>query len=150
MNAGLGGKLLVAHRDADAGGGDAPLADQLGNDAVHHLGRYRKADAGIGAGGREDRRVDADETAGGIEERAAGIARIDRRIGLDDIGELAPFGSRQAPLQRADDAGGEGLVEAERIADGEGPLPDLRSSESPRVIGGGSRELPLTRSTARS
>ena len=44
-------------------------------------------------------------------------------------------------LQRADDAGGEGLVEAERIADGEGPLPDLeivRIAEGRRA----GRELP--------
>ena len=41
------------------------------------------------------------------------------------------------PLERADDPGGQGLVEAERIADRKDGLTDLRSSEVPIVIGGG-------------
>ena len=35
-------------------------------------------------------------------------------VGLDHVGELAALARRQTPLQRADDAGGQRLVEAER------------------------------------
>ncbi|VUD75082.1 hypothetical protein MET9862_05722 [Methylobacterium symbioticum] len=78
------------------------------------------------AGGREDRRVHPDQPARGIEQRAAGIARIDRRIGLDHPGEFPPLPRRQAPLQRADHAGGQRVVEAEGVADGEGRLANLQ------------------------
>ena len=60
-----------------------------------------------------------------IEQRAAGIARIDRRIGLDDVRHLVAGTRRQAPAQRADHPEGQRLVEPERIADGECELADL-------------------------
>ena len=116
---------LLARDDADAGIARAAVADQLGHDAVHDVDRDREADAGAGPGRREDRGVHADEAPGGIEERTAGIARIDRRVGLDHAGELAPLAGGQAALQGADHAGRQGVVEAERIADGEGRLADL-------------------------
>jgi len=47
--------------------------------------------------------------------------------GLNDVGNLAAAAGREPPLQGADDAGGERLIETERIADGERRLPDLRS-----------------------
>ncbi len=74
------------------------------------------------AGAREDRGVDADQLAGHVDQRAAGVAGIDRRIGLDEeliVGD-ADLGARQ----RRDDAMGHGLADAERIADREHHVTD--------------------------
>src|SRR3546814_5740526 len=49
----------------------------------NEIGRDGKADADRAAGLGEDRRIDAGELAVHGDQRAAGIARIDRRIGLD-------------------------------------------------------------------
>ena len=72
---------------------------------------------------REDCGIDADEIAVEIDERAAGIARIDRRIRLDEeliVGD-ADLGARQ----RRDDAARHRLPDAERIADGEHQIADF-------------------------
>jgi hypothetical protein len=95
-------------------------------DLVDDVDRDGEPDPGIRAGGGKNRRGDADQAAGGIEQRSSGIARIDRRIGLNDVGQFAPLTGRQPPPQGADDTGGERMVESERIADGEGPLSDLK------------------------
>jgi hypothetical protein len=78
-----------------------------------------------------------------IEQRAARIAGIDRRIRLDRIGYFAAGARRQAATERADDAGRQRLVEPERIADRVSELADpevgraadvdgLRRQEPPR------------------
>ena len=59
-----------------------------------------------------------------VDQRAAGIARIDRGVGLDEVfvvGEADVGAAR-----RADDAGGDRLAELERAADGQHPLADLQ------------------------
>ena len=149
VNAGLGGKLSSPTVMPMPGVG-TPLADQLGNDAVHHLGRYRKADAGIGAGGREDRRVDAD-----------GDGRRNRGAGRQELPGLIAASVWMTSASSRPSAVGERrfsalMMPVVRVWSRPNGLPmakahcDLRSSGSPRVIGGGDRELPPTRSTARS
>ena len=64
--------------------------------------RDREADAHRAARLREDRAVDADQVAGGVDQRAAGIARIDRRIGLDEV--LEAVDAEVIAAERADDA----------------------------------------------
>ena len=49
------------------------------------LQRDREADADVAAGGAEDRGVDADQLAAQVDQRAAGVARVDRRVGLDEV-----------------------------------------------------------------
>ena len=95
------------HRLAAALGG--------GDDDAHHVGGDRKADALRAAGAREDRGVDADELAGHVDQRAAGIAGIDGGIGLDE--ELVVGDADLGARQRRDDAVGDGLPDAEGIAD---------------------------------
>ena len=63
------------------------------------------------------------ELAGEIDQRAAGIARIDRRVGLDE--ELIVGDADLRARQRRDDAVGHGLPDAERIADGEHDVADF-------------------------
>jgi hypothetical protein len=56
----------------------------------------------------------------------ARIAGIGRGTGLDEVGDLAALTDRQATLERADHAGGQRLIQTDRIADREGELADLQ------------------------
>ncbi len=71
--------------------------------------------AAAGFGG--DPGVDADEPAFGIHERAAGIALVDRGVGLDEILIAAHF--LVVTAQAADNAHRHRLSDAEGISDGE-------------------------------
>ena len=74
-----------------------------------------------------DRRVDADDPPGRIGQRAAGVARVERRVGLDDVLDEAARTTvtrGHRPAEGRDDAGGHGPGEAERVADGDDQLPD--------------------------
>jgi hypothetical protein len=101
------------------------IAYQFARYAIDHVDRYRKAYSGRRPGTGDDRARHADQPAGAVEQGAAGIARVDRRIGLDDAADLVGCGGRQPPVQRADDAGRERLLKAIGITDGECLLPDL-------------------------
>ena len=110
--------------DAEVGVADLAGRAQLGDDALDRVGRDREADAdvaGLAAGaaraGGLDLRVDADHLAGGVEQRAAGVAGVDRGVGLDDVVDREAVGRGDLALQRADDADRERAVEAERVAD---------------------------------
>ena len=82
---------------------------------AHHVDGNREADADVAAGARNDRRVDADELAVQVHERAARVARVDRRVGLNEV--LERLTVEAAAPERADDAGRHAVREAERIAD---------------------------------
>ena len=105
-----------------------PAANHLAvlDDRLHHFHRQfdrdRETDALGAAGLGEDRRVDAGQVAIGIHQRAAGVAGVDRGVGLDEV-----FVVVQAQLITpggADDAHGHGLADAERVADGQGHVAD--------------------------
>ena len=79
-----------------------------------------------GPGRAVDGGVDADEAAAAVEQRAAGVAGVDGGVGLDRCFDRASRRrSGSCGRARRDDAGGERLVEAEGVADGEDFLPDL-------------------------
>ena len=67
---------------------------------------------------------DADDLAGGIDQRAAGVAGVERGIGLDDRRDRPAVAGAQRAAEAADDAGGDGRLEAERVADCEHELAD--------------------------
>src|SRR3546814_4827906 len=90
--------------------------------------RDREAHAHVAAGGAEDLRVDADHLAAHVEQRAAGVALVDGDVGLDERHVLL-LRVAVAATDRADDAGGDRMVEAERRADRDRPLPRLERSE---------------------
>ena len=98
-----------------------PVPLQLLDHRPGEIGRRGEADPGRGAGGRVDRGVDADHLARRVEQRAAGIAGVDRGIGLDEVVEGA--GADLPPAGR-DDARGDGAAEAEGIARRQHPGPD--------------------------
>jgi len=90
----------------------------------HHVGRDREADADRAARAREDRGVDAGQPSGEVDQCAAGIARIDGGVGLNEeliIGD-ADLGARQ----RRDDTVRHRLPDAKRIADGEHDVAHLQ------------------------
>ena len=87
---------------------------------VGHVDRDGERDAHVAAAAAVDLRVDADDFAVEIEQRAAGVAGIHRDVGLDERHE-AVF-ARHGAAGGADDARGDAVLERERRADGEHPL----------------------------
>ena len=60
---------------------------QARDDLAHGVRRHGEADADVAlrVAGGGDLRVDADDAAGLVEQRAARVAGVDRRVGLDDL-----------------------------------------------------------------
>ena len=102
----------------------APPAFAVAMTLFDHIDGNGEADAHAAAGARIDRRIDADQPPPGVDQRAAGIAGIDRRVGLDEEAVVvdADVGARQ----RRDDALRHALADAERIADGDDEVADLK------------------------
>src|SRR5580658_9702207 len=73
------------HADAELAALHRAELDQLVHDAVRHVHRDGEADADVAAAARQNRGVDADQLAAQIDQRAAGVARIDRGVGLDEV-----------------------------------------------------------------
>ena len=70
---------------------------------------------------RRDRRVDSDDFAVKIHQRTAAVARIDRRIGLNETGSRAA----QRTSAGADDAGRHGAFKPEGVAERQNPIAHL-------------------------
>src|SRR5262249_10468820 len=104
--------------DAQIAAVDLAAFYQLFRDASRHVRRDREADADVAAGRRDDLRVDPHEFGRRVNQSASGMALVDRRVGLQKALEAAVAQPRRAPL-RADDPGGHGLADAERIAHGQ-------------------------------
>ena len=112
-----------------------PSSFEPRDDRLDGVDRHGEADAGVAAaavGG--DLRVDADDAALGVEQRAAGVAGVDRGVGLDHAGDREAVGRLDVAVERGDDAAGDGALEAERAADGDRRLAGVE------VAGVGERE----------
>ena len=96
---------------------------QAGHHALHHVAGDREADAHIAAAPREDGRVDADEFPAEVDQRPAGVTRIDGGIGLDEV--LVIDDTHIGEAHGADDPKGHGLLQAERIPDRHDHLTNL-------------------------
>ena len=107
----------VLDHDAQVAAGDATVAYEAVHDVAGEVGGDGEADALVAAGAAEDGGVDADEAALNIHERAAGVAGVDGGVGLDEV--FVVFDAEVAAAGGADDAGGDGLADAEGVADGE-------------------------------
>src|SRR5205814_10257486 len=94
---------------------------QLLDDRLRHCRWDRKADADRAARGRIDRRVDADDLAGEVEHRPAGIAAVYRGVGLQVV-VIRP--GMDIARRRRDDAGGDRAAERERVTDRQYRFPD--------------------------
>ena len=124
------GDLRRQRLQRDAGDGAALDLAEL-DQVVHHVprevARDGEADALVAAGLAEDGGVDADELAARVDQRAAGVARVDGGVGLDEVlvGREPPF---EAAPGRADDAERDGLIRAG--TDCRSPAPTRRPSAS--------------------
>ena len=126
VDAGDGAGQIGLEADADAAADDLVLgADELVVDVDDGVGRHGEADAFVAGRLRVDGGVDADDFAGHIDERAAGVAGIDGGIGLEEVLELAGSAGLDGAVLAGDDAGGDGFGEAERLADGDDPVADF-------------------------
>src|SRR6185437_1945827 len=74
----------------------------------------------------ENRGVDANQSAGAIQQRPAGISRIDRRLSLDHIFDRRIDDAVHRAPERRNDAGRQALIEAKWIANGKRLLSDLK------------------------
>ena len=101
----------------------------MGHDVFDAVDWHGEANAGVGARRRADGRVDADHLPARIQQRSTGVARVDGRIGLDDLGVakasvLDHLGRQRAP-QCTDDTDGHRSFQSEGIADGDDSLSHL-------------------------
>ena len=100
---------------------------ELAGDEHHHPDRDREADPLAATGVAGDRRVEADHFAAQVHERAAAVAGIDRRVGLDEVLKPHAFLAKLevAAAEGRDDAERHGMRQAEGAADGEHGVADL-------------------------
>ena len=85
---------------------------------------HGKAEALRAAAPADDPGVDAHQPPFGIDQRPAGVARVDGRVGLNEV--LVAVDAEATAPQRADDAHRDGLADAERIADGQDHVAHLQ------------------------
>ena len=103
----------------------ATLGDQILRNSFCGIDRNREADPGCGAAGRVNRGVDSDYFAMRIDQRTAGIPPIDGGVGLNGFIDQRRLAGLHRTAQRADDAGGQGALKAERVADRQNLLSHL-------------------------
>ena len=99
--------------------------DNLVSNILGIVNRDGKAHARTGARVALDKRVNTHELAVVVDERAAGVARVDGGIGLDHVGIDGVAAGRahgRGAIQRRDDTRGNRLLVAERRTDGHDPL----------------------------
>ena len=80
--------VRVGDLDAEVRVADLLALDELVGDGLRLVGRDREADADVAVGAlRGDRAVDADDLAVHVDQRATGVARVDRGVGLDRVAD---------------------------------------------------------------
>ena len=126
----VGGRERLAV-DADGGtAGDIALLDQLVDDGLGRIDRDGEADAldrrGRGIEVAHLHRIDADDLPVAVDERPAGIAVIERGIGLDQVHRAVV--DCQIAVDGRDDAVGHRAAQrhAQRVADGDNAVADLQ------------------------
>ena len=117
--------------DADPAASHPAVAQQL---AQHERGSVRGDREADALRALDHRGVDAHDLASRRHQRAAGVAWIERGVGLDQVLQLAPALAAQRAAERRNHAGGDGGLEAERVADRhhQPPAPQLLRVAEPR------------------
>src|ERR1019366_5408369 len=113
----------VLHRHADTAAAHLAAAHQLILDVQRDINGYRERHPHVAAAAAVDLRIDADHLTLEIEQRAARVAGIHGRIGLNEGHERAAAVVRQRPSDRTDHARGHAILETERRTDRDRPLP---------------------------
>jgi hypothetical protein len=124
--------------DPEVGALDRAVLLERREDLLGGVDRDREADADVAAApvAGLDLRVDPDDPPRRIDERAARVARVDGRVGLDHVGDREVVRRGDLALQRRDHTGGQRAVQAERVADRDHRVADLH------VLGRPERERP--------
>ena len=117
------GEILNGHAEHPAA--YFAVLDQLVHNVHRHVGGDGEADAHIAAGGGEDGGVDTDQLAVEIDQRAAGVARVNGGVGLNKI--LVALDTQAGAAQRRHDTGGHRLTETEGVADGDHEITHLET-----------------------
>ena len=120
----------VLSRHADVRPPDAAVANQSADDELNGI-RGDSETQTLRAG--DDRRVHADDFAARVDERPAGVPRVERRVGLNDVVHQPARPRPQRSTQRADDPGGDRGREPERVADRDHELADLNRAANRRA-----------------
>src|SRR5215207_8755457 len=116
----VGGQVEVGQRliDGDRVHAEEPalhaaLALELREDPLGRVDRHGESDPDVAtaSAARLDLRVDADHAAGGVEQRATRVARVDRGVGLDDPVDLEAVGSPDRALGGRHHPGGQRALE---------------------------------------
>src|SRR5258707_8382102 len=91
---------------AEVGSANGAALLELGDLGLGGVDRHGEADthAARARAAGLDLGVDADHLAGGVQQRTARVARVDRRIGLQHVVDREAVGGRDLPLQRRDHA----------------------------------------------
>ncbi len=118
---GESGQRHILPADADTRATHVPVRDQLADDELHRVDGNRKTDA---LRGQNDRRVDADDVAARVEQRAARIPRIQRRVRLNDVVDQTTGHRAERATEGADHACCHRTLKAERIPDRDDDLTD--------------------------
>src|SRR6476620_430030 len=98
---------------------DRTVPDQFRQNSFRDAHRDGEAYARGCAGRRFNLRVDTDHAAVRIEQRATGISRVNRRVGLNRAFNLSAVLSMNRPLEAADDASRQSSIKSEGVTDGQ-------------------------------
>jgi hypothetical protein len=79
----------IRDANADVAVADLAVTDQSLDRGLDDLRGNREAHAGERSGRRDEEGVDADQFAARVDQRAAGVAGVDGRVGLDELAGLA-------------------------------------------------------------
>ncbi len=107
--------IEVGDADAEQAALDLTVLQDLAHDRLGDVHGNGEADADVAAAVAEDRGIDADQLAPQVDERTTRVAGVDRGVGLDEI--LVAVRIDAAAPECAHDAGGHGVLQAERVAD---------------------------------
>ena len=111
--------------DADVAATDAAIANQPGRHEPDGVAGDSEAEP---LRGQDSRRVHADHLAPRRHQRPSGVARVERRIGLNNVVHQPARTRAQRAAERADNAGSDGVLKSVRIADRDRDLPDANRS----------------------
>src|ERR1019366_1732224 len=122
---GLGhGRRDVLRDDPQIGARHFPVLEYLVHDRAGQVHGNGETDALIAFGTvREDGGIDADQFTAMVDQRSAGVAGGDGRVGLDEV--FVGFNAQVGATGGADNSHGHGFADAEGIADRESVVADL-------------------------
>src|SRR5262249_50709551 len=111
--------LLLVDVDAEPSTLEMAVDQQVRQQVLDHIDRHREANSPTPA---EDCGVPPHDLAAHVEQRYAGVARVDQRVGLDEIVERP---NSDHPFLGGDNSLGDGVIEPEGIPNCHHPVADL-------------------------